>query len=676
MHVHDRNEGDDVVGAAGYLARYRELEASGHMPGLSLARTNFLAGAGGGPRPPRELLSRDSELASLVFALMPGPSNLQDEDGLLRSAVLGFGIATGNRAGVCGGFPYDEFWSLSLASGVAAQALSRQLGVGRPAVAFLCGFLYRIGALALSSAFPDEYSSIGATSPIEAMDDLRGLERDRFGIDHVELSHALLLALGFHESVHGVIAGLASGTSTQGSELGPLVLAGERIACLCTLGEDAREERWLDLVDLRREMNLERDAFSELGDTVIRRWWDWGDRLQIRTQPLPSFYALDHTAVVDRRGLGLVNLRDRGRDRSLKILVVDDEPTAVLLLRAQLERGGHKVLTATNGSEALSIALQHTPDVVVADWVMPRMDGLELCRALRRCEAGRHLYFFLVTGREEDDDVIEAFDAGVDDFVTKPSTEGLLLARMKAARRVLDLRQQINLDQRLLKRQLTRMSALARQAREAAVTDSLTELPNRRYATRRLSEEWASSERVGSELSLVMLDVDHFKRINDTYGHEVGDDVLRALADVLEGTTRQNEVACRFGGEEFVVICSNTGERGARACGERIRAAIEAQVGPAVGLDQAVTASVGVATRRQGTDDVAEFVRQADRAVYLAKEKGRNRTCFDDPPAPLPAEGGVRGEDRDPIPEKGLRSRGPSAEGDAGLGETPSDPST
>ena len=625
---------------AAHLELYRKLKKRGYVPGLSLSRTELLVSAGGDERSPRELLGRDAELAELVSALLPKSTDSADEDELLRSATLGFGIATGNRAGICGGFPYDAFWSLSLARGIAAHVLSRQLGVGRPAAAFLSGFLHRIGALAFASSFSDTYASMSSSCPVESMDELRGLERERFGIDHVQLSHALLVDLGFHESVSGVIGGLVECGPDQGDEYVRLMRASERIAGLCILGDDAREERWLDLVDLRREMDLERDVFSDLGDTVIRRWWDWGHRLQIRTQPLPSFYSLDHTKIVERSGLGLPHPRVGDSNSGLSILVVDDDPTALLLLSAQLEHGGHDVRTAPNGAEALNTALQHTFDVVVADWVMPEMDGLDLCRALRRCEAGRHLYFVLLTGREEDEHVIEAFGAGVDDFVTKPSSEGLLLARMKAARRVLDLRHQVQLDQRLLQRQLSRVSTLARQAREAAVTDSLTELPNRRYATRRLHEEWAASSRGGRELSIVMLDVDHFKRINDTHGHEQGDDVLRALADVLERSTRQNEVACRFGGEEFLVICSNAGERAARACGERIRAAIESQVAEVVGFKQAVTASVGVATRRGSTGDVEELVRQADKAVYQAKEQGRNRACFDDPPAPLPGSVG------------------------------------
>jgi diguanylate cyclase (GGDEF)-like protein len=619
-------------GSGGYLARYEELRRDGRMPGLSLSRARLL---------------------------LDEPPSLSDEDPLLRSAALAFGIATGNRAGVCNGFPYDEFWSLSLASAVAAQALGRELGAGRPEAGFLSGFLHRLGALAFACAFPEDYASIVASCPVSSFDELLGIERERFGMDHLQLTHAILEDLGFDRSVREVARGLASGRPAAGGVLGDLMGAAERIANLCILGEDARQERWLDLIELRRDLEMERDVFSELGDGVIRGWWDWGDHLRIRTRPLPSFYALDHTAIHDRRTLGIAEKRvESSTDHVLRVLVVDDDPTALLLLRAQLERGGHRVYTASNGTEALAFAQQLTPDVVVADWEMPGMDGLELCRVLRRFEAGRHVYFVLLTGREEDEHVIAAFDAGVDDFVTKPSREGLLLARMKAARRVLDLRAQVRLDERLLKRQVMENITLARHSKEAAVTDPLTELPNRRYATRRLNEEWASSERNGSDLSLVMLDVDHFKRVNDNHGHEVGDDVLRALADVLERTTRQNEVACRFGGEEFVVICSSTGERGARACGERIRRAIEEQVAAAVGFDEPVTASVGVATRRAGTASVEDLVRQADQAVYRAKERGRNRTCYDDPAAALPAAAG-------PAPPRAARPNSANGSGEA-----------
>jgi len=589
------------------------------MPGLSLPDCSSLGAAG---KQGRDLCEE------LVRQLCSGIKDKRRVRRFREAWGLSMEIALANRSGICESFPYDEFWSQSLACGLAAHALSLKLCCGKPEEAFLTGFLYRLGALALSSAFPTEYAELMEVSSLSELDEIRGVERDLFGLDHVETTHAILVDLEMPSELLAAMSELSKESRGSQSDLKGLVLSAERIANICLLDEERGNEEWSTMIELRRELGLERDEFVELGDAVVRQWWEYGDMLKIHTKAVTSFLELDDTTITDRSLLGITKFHAAPTERaSLTVLIADDDAGTRVILKRQLEVGGYQVITANDGADAFSSALQHSPDVVIADWMMPEMDGLELCRALRRYEAGRMLFFVLLTGHGEDEGIIEAFEAGVDDFFTKPSNQDVLLARMTAANRVLTDRRQIEEDHRQLKKQLCRMAGLAREAKDAAVTDSLTMLPNRRYATRRLSEEWSYSERTGHPFSIVMIDVDQFKLVNDTFGHDIGDIVLQRVASVLDEATRKGEVACRFGGEEFLVLCRETSDEEVRKCGERIRMAVQNAVIEEVPGDHPITVSVGVATRSAATESIDTLVRAADQAVYRAKSEGRNRVC-------------------------------------------------
>ena len=302
------------------------------------------------------------------------------------------------------------------------------------------------------------------------------------------------------------------------------------------------------------------------------------------------------------------------------------------LLVSLLERSGHEVLTARNGKEALAIALEKSPQMVVTDWMMPEMDGLELCKQLRRMEAGRKLYILILTGRAEEERIVEAFDAGADDYIVKPFNPRLLSARIKPGVRVI-LLQEDNDRQVKMKEELNaRLSVEKRKLKAAAMTDPLTELPNRRYAMKRLDKEWANSLRSTLSLSVIMLDVDHFKLVNDTWGHDVGDVVLQSTAKAIQSVLRRGDTCARMGGEEFLVICPNTDSRGTLKVAERIRTAVESNVVKYEGFQGRITISLGVGARTPEVTTIDALLKMADEAVYDAKRGGRNRVAVGRPP--------------------------------------------
>lgn len=241
------------------------------------------------------------------------------------------------------------------------------------------------------------------------------------------------------------------------------------------------------------------------------------------------------------------------------------------------------------------------------------------------------MYILILTGREDEDRVVEAFDAGSDEYVVKPFNPKILLARVRAGQRMIELREQVETDALARNAQVAEMAVLNRKLETAAMTDVLTRLPNRRFAMRRLDEELAAAKSARTPLSAMMIDIDHFKMVNDRYGHDMGDLVLRETANVLRATTRKGDIVCRLGGEEFLVISPRSSLVDAAKGAERLRAAIEDHV-IGFGFDRNVTISMGVASTESGTKTVDELIKAADLRVYAAKARGRNQVCADDPP--------------------------------------------
>jgi len=310
--------------------------------------------------------------------------------------------------------------------------------------------------------------------------------------------------------------------------------------------------------------------------------------------------------------------------KPIRVLAIDDDPVTLKMLVTSLERSGYTVLQATDGRQGLRAALSLDPDIVMSDWLMPEMDGLELCRELRRTESGRKMYFLLLTGQTEEEHIVEAFTAGVDDYVAKPFVPRILAARIKSGIRLVNLQRQIEKDKRIMLQQFAELGKMARRLSSAAFTDTLTELSNRRYAMKALETEWATISRNGQPLSLILFDIDRFKAVNDTFGHDVGDVVLRDVAQTVKQQVRGSDEVCRIGGEEFLIICRNTDVETAEVVAERIRKRVESRIIEVGGFNKSVTLSLGVAGVVGAPGTIDELIKRADESVYEAKRGGRN----------------------------------------------------
>jgi len=291
----------------------------------------------------------------------------------------------------------------------------------------------------------------------------------------------------------------------------------------------------------------------------------------------------------------------------MKILIAEDQPTAALFLRRALERMGHEVAIAPDGEAAWHMIRDGGAPLLISDWMMPHLDGLELCRRLRGLDAGRYTYIILLTSLDRKEDRLTGLRAGADDFLTKPPDPDELMVRLEIAGRIIAVHEK-------LARQNDRLA-------ELAMTDELTGVKNRRRFREDLDLLYAQADRQRSPLSLVMLDIDHFKEYNDAFGHPAGDWVLHEVGSKLRTIVRGHDVVARYGGEEFVVLLPATDADAALDVAERIRSAIANHPWP----HRKVTASLGVATCDSDLPAAATLVDHADSALYRSKQAGRDR---------------------------------------------------
>ncbi len=618
--------------------RFAELKAAGRLPSPSGPALKLIEQLGRDDVALPEivrLVQQDPALTGRVLKLAnsaafarPRPAAAISTEVLmslglpaLRQLALAFSLIDGHRGGPCAAFDYTAFWSQAVARGAAAQTLGSRLRLAPPAELFTLGLVADIGRLALASVEAKRYAQL-----LAALDStgatLRDAEQEAFGFDHVELTVAMLRDWGLPPLFLDAVA-LAMQTAEPQSansarllNLALLLRLADALAGLIDKDDTTRHAAIEALSHLAGRLDMTAQDFLALADDSLKAWQEWGALFDVPTLALTPFSSLEaagHTA-------------GRGEDKP-RVLVVDDDAALRRLLEHQLGKAGYEVHSAAEGHQGVQEALKWHPDIVITDILMPGIDGIELTRKLRASELGRSIYIIVLTVLDDEDGLAEAFAAGADDFISKPMKPRTLLARLSAGARI------VRLQKELVQRNLELVAAL-RRAKAASLTDALTGLPNRRCIVERMEQECAAAERADRPLSLLMLDIDHFKRVNDTYGHAVGDAVLTEIARRIERAKRLSDVAARFGGEEFVVLAIDTPLNAARRLGERLREAIAAEPVKVGDVQLGVTVSIGVAEKAIGCDNLDVLIKAADDALYRAKRSGRNRVVVAGDAAP------------------------------------------
>ncbi len=295
------------------------------------------------------------------------------------------------------------------------------------------------------------------------------------------------------------------------------------------------------------------------------------------------------------------------KEKTPLVLMVDDVAKNLQVLGTILSKEKYKIAAANNGEQAINIANNIFPDLILLDIMMPGISGYEVCARLKKDPRTKDISIIFLTAKIEPEDIVKGFEAGGVDYVVKPFNSTELLARGKT-------QLELKISKDLLK-------IRNEQLRKLAITDSMTGLYNHRYIIDGLSERIAEAKRYKQSLAVAMLDIDYFKKVNDNYGHFFGDFVLVRISTIIEESIRKTDIAGRYGGEEYLIIFTNTDKKSALNTLERIRKSIEKEKWDK--KDLVITISGGLSELKD--EDYSKLIKKADNLLYKAKENGRNR---------------------------------------------------
>jgi len=541
----------------------------------------------------------------------------------VRQIALAFALIEEYRTGDCPGFDYPGYWSSALATGIAAQQLAAHASCP-PDESFTCGALSGIGRLAFATAYPYEYAELISAGLGDRQ--LGETESERFGIDHNTLSAEMLVDWGLPDVFATAVRYHEDPTSAPcapGSRAFALTSAlhfAMRIGQLLNLDEAQRWDRVPSLFNAAALTGIEKDEVPGLVENVVRQWQEWAHELNLPTRAYPDLQALLAAP---------------------PIAAGDDDPNVLMVLPlrvALMVRNPARLEQLVRTLDQLGLASEVVPDwpamgtllrdfpvdvaIAEVDGVSPRV--LDEVRTLRKL-AGPGLYLLAAIPRETEPDVARLMLAGASDYLLHDASSAALLARLTNAQRQVSLQNTVKTERELAVSSSGEWARANRRLIHDALTDVLTQLPNRRYGMDRFVQEWSVSTSNSLPISCLMLDIDYFKKVNDQRGHDIGDMVLRQMAAVVGTNCRRSDIVFRYGGEELCVICPSTNQHDAVQLAERIVQAVrQAAFGPPEASFK-LTLSIGLAVRSASTAGVEDLLSQADTALYAAKAGGRDR---------------------------------------------------
>ncbi|MHB1187629.1 sensor domain-containing diguanylate cyclase [Thiobacillus sp.] len=624
------------------MKQFEQLKLSGQLPsprGIALAILEISRRESATLAEIARVVQTDPALSSRLIKLANSASHIarpvvsvqeavvRQGMNTVRQLALGFSLLDQYRGGACKAFDYQRYWSHSLLMALAMQALGARVHVAATDELFVCGLLAQVGKLALATAYPDEYSAVLAAHHAEPTQALSDHERARLETDHSELGIVMMTDWGLPKVFTGPLSYYENPdlpsypNDSRSNSLMLMLRLSHHLADLGLAEADERPQLAKEWIEMAIELDLPQEAAGGFIDEVIAGWQAWGELLKIPATALPSFAEVCHGHLAAEE-------EATEHEAPLRIVVADSNLFTRRKLMAMLADGSeHFIYPAENGNAALALAMEVLPHVIIAHYDLPLLDGIELCQALRATDEGRRMHILLTANDNGEDQLIRAFEAGADGYVPGTISPKGLYTRLQAAHRLVKLQNDWERDRAQLRQIAAELAVANRRLANAALTDLLTGLPNRRSAMDQLEQAWSAASRSGLPLAVMVIDIDHFKSINDTYGHAAGDMVLREAAATLRASARREDCVCRIGGEEFLVICPNTDLKSAMQSAERLRASISAKRIAIGQMDKTITVSIGVAMREPDIIDLDALVSTADQALYAAKDAGRNQIC-------------------------------------------------
>ena len=557
----------------------------------------------------------------------------------VRAMALGFSLLSNYRKGTCPGFDYMRFWSSSVIMALTMQMLSVRIRMVAADEFFSVGLLARIGELALATVYPSKYGQLLAEAVAGTPgSDLLELEQQTLAMTHSDLGAAMLADWGippaFTDPVRYFERPLGAPFAADSREMTIMqsLILSRCVADICLGKLDEQRALIGKAVRLAAHLGCARETFINDCNEIARQWFEWSKLLQLGNVDLPSFEALSGTeSEIQETGKPLAENRPDSETAlseetvpDMRALLITSDPTTRERLLKALNETDIKVVEYSGLDGFMEHVLDLQPQMLVMDAEDDALRVGHLIRTLRASRLGRGI-FILVLLPPGSEERIATIGAEADDFFIKTAGTRVLQARLGTARRFVLLQQELEHEREELRHFAAELAISNRSLQEAALTDSLTGLPNRRYALERMQQEWAASHRSARSLACMVIDLDNFKQINDVYGHDVGDMALRLASEALRRVLRGQDVICRTGGDEFLVICPETSDEEVLACGERLRKEIERLTVDNEDEILRLSISVGVAVRDEAMLNSGDLIKKADRAAFRAKRMGRNR---------------------------------------------------
>lgn len=552
----------------------------------------------------------------------------------VRALALGFSLLSSHRSGACQGFDYEGFWTSSLMRATAMQAITQRTRAAPADEAYCVGLLSRIGELAMATLYPEQYGDLLRLSAAGS-DELVAREQAAFALDHRELSGLMLSDWGMPRTFAQVVAlhgqpervWPAEG-SREATLCRSLALAAE-LGRLCETDRSQHAGRVPPIVALASRLQLDGAALNETLDVAIRDWSEWSSLLQLAPVQIDAFSKLVASGAVDAQA-PLTQVAPAAAPaevvaappskRHMRVLVVESDAAVRTAIRTLLCDAGHEVHEVATIGQAAEAAILTQPHLMIVEWSLSDGSGLKLVERLRQTRLGRSIYVLVLTSHENEQRLVEAFECGVDDFITKPINGRVLLARLRAGMRVVKLHEEIERDREEIRHFASELAVSNRRLQDVVLTDPLTALPNKRYFMDRVEQEWSASSRNQRPMVCMAVEVDGLAQIRATYGQAISDAVLKHVGDVLKQTLRGHDVLARTDGEGFSVLCPDTDMEGAARLVERMRHEVDATPFRVDRLHLRIAVHVGAAQRNPATGAPETLVEQA--SSELSAEKG------------------------------------------------------
>ncbi|MBK5930178.1 GGDEF domain-containing protein [Halochromatium salexigens] len=521
----------------------------------------------------------------------------------------------------CQSFDYLGFWSQCLLMALICRELGRVTYLAPPEELFTCALMARIGLLAFATIYPQAFSDLLDAKP----SDLAAAERQRFGFDHNELSAEMLEDFGLPEALvepakfHENSGKADFAEHSRGAKLATLFHLGHQLAESCletSISEASQANRTKTLA---RRLGLPVEQISPLLRQSLKQWQEWSKVLELPEAPLPP---AGTPGAADDPDAATPDSKSKKLQALLIHAVGSDHA-----LQQLLETRSIHVHACHEQNEFLRLALQIQPQLImIGEDAAVEKD--RLCRLIRSTEWGKKVYIMSILDCCDSEQTTQALSSGADICVRQDIGTQELEAHLLVVQRFFDLQAKWEHDRAELRRIANELALSHRRMEVLSLTDQLTSLPNRRSAIEALGQAWSMSERTDQPMSVIMIDIDHFKHINDHFGHAAGDQVLTDVAKALKADIRQGEGIYRMGGEEFLLLSSLSDIKQLIVVAERLRRRIAALRIDYGEHEIQLSISLGVAQRGAEHDHFDALLSAADKALYAAKDGGRNRVCF------------------------------------------------